>query len=120
VAITNAKLIAGCIITVFVYIEIIIPITDYTVALLMWAFLSLRNTRKPWAAPMLIGIALCFAASAIQILKIKPSEQFNHNDLFALPSPTPFPSLFEHDVGLYFQQVPRHNAVCLHRLLQVM
>ena len=80
-AITNAKLIIGCIITVFVYIEIIIPIADYTLALLMWALLALRNTRRPWATPMLIGISLCFAASAIQIMKIKPSEQFNHNDL---------------------------------------
>jgi hypothetical protein len=33
------------------------------------------------------GIALSVAASAVQTLKIKPSESFNHNDLYAVLYP---------------------------------
>ncbi len=83
ILVANIKLAIGCIVAVFVYSEIIIPIADYSFALLLWTLLALGNSSQPWAAAMLLGVALTVSASAVQIMKIKPSESFNHNDLYA-------------------------------------
>jgi hypothetical protein len=67
----------------FIRSEIIIPIADYSFALLLWTVLSLVKRHSRWAPLMLLGVALSITASLVQILKLKPSDSFNHNDLWA-------------------------------------
>lgn len=82
VLLANIKLVIGCAVVVFVYSEIIIPIADYSFALLLWTVLSLVKRHSRWAPLMLLGVALSITASLVQILKLKPSDSFNHNDLY--------------------------------------
>ena len=85
VKVANVKLVLGCVVTVFLHSEIVIPIADYSFALVMWSVVSLHKLKSNWAVMMLLGVALSIAASAVQILKMKPSESFNHNDLYSSP-----------------------------------
>jgi hypothetical protein len=77
-----AKILIGIIVTVFIHTEILIPMMDYIFALVLWAAYALCNMSRPWALYMVATISLTVASSLIQFLQIKPSQSFNHNDLF--------------------------------------
>ena len=110
---SNIKLLLGTIIALFLYSEIIIPIADYTFALLLWTAMSLVSMRTPWAPLMLLGIALSVTASLVQVLKLKPSESFNHNDLYAAPLSRAFPAVIR-------TQIPCHSTRWIPVVLQVL
>jgi hypothetical protein len=59
----------------------LVAIADYGTTLLAWLLAALVG-RRPWRGWMLAAIGISAVAAAVQQLRVSPSPQFNHNDLY--------------------------------------
>jgi hypothetical protein len=59
----------------------VMAIIDYGSTCLLWLVTALV-LRRAWRAPMLVALGLSGIAAAVQQLRLAPSRQFNHNDLY--------------------------------------
>jgi uncharacterized membrane protein YgaE (UPF0421/DUF939 family) len=65
-----------------VHIDFLLAIIDYGSAFVVSLIVFLAFYKRSGAKGMILGILISLAAAAVQMLRISPSENFNHNDLY--------------------------------------
>ncbi len=72
---------AAAAVAVVVYPKFVVAIAVYGLSLLAWGVAAVAS-RRPWASWMLVALGLSTAGAVVQQMRLAPSPQFNHNDLY--------------------------------------